>query len=117
DTFQMNAFVNKMRQNDRNELVIDYLKVQVMDQKPYSEWKLDEVLLNIYHRKTGYPEFEFEKFNLDNLPPLSPQLSNEELNEIVGQLKDRKLVFQDVNNYETTAHEFISVFLVNAVKF
>ena len=105
-------------QNGEKEIILDYLKILINDQKCYSDWKIDEVLLDIYHRKTGMPELELQMLDMDSfsLPESYPQLSVEELNNMAGQLRMRKNVFKDINN-EATAREFISVILVHSVNF
>ena len=56
------------------------------------------------------------KFNLDDLPELSPAFDPNELDNFVNQLKDKCNVFETISVNEATAHEFISVFLTCAVK-
>lgn len=120
--FQMNVLVrNKMKkmQDGDEEVIIDYLKILIKDQKCYSDWKIDEVLTDIYRRETSMPEVEIQHLDMDSLdlPESCPQLSVEELNGMVEQLRMRKNVFKDVNNNEATAREYISVILIYAVNF
>ncbi|CAG8660377.1 23737_t:CDS:2 [Dentiscutata erythropus] len=74
--------------SDGVECDLGDLKVRIKNRKANSEWKLDEVLRNIYHYKSGILDAE---------------------------LKDKKNVFEKVNVNEATTREFISVILVNAV--
>ncbi|CAG8570842.1 16875_t:CDS:2, partial [Dentiscutata heterogama] len=75
---------------DLNECETSDLKVRIKNRKAYSEWKLGEVLRDIYHYKSGILDAE---------------------------LKDKKNVFEKVNINEATTREFISVILVNAVNY
>jgi hypothetical protein len=100
----------------KNELCLD-LKVLIRNRKPFSNWELEEVLKNVYNYDCGVLESVSYDFNMENLPQLSPPLSDEELNKIIEQLNDKKRVFDKVNTNKATAREFISVILVNAVLF
>jgi hypothetical protein len=75
----------------KKEVILDYFKI-------LSDWKIEEVLLDIYHRNTGIPELELQRLDMDSfsLPEPCPQLSVEELNNMVEELRMRKDVFKDV---------------------
>ncbi|CAG8648299.1 5315_t:CDS:2, partial [Cetraspora pellucida] len=111
--YYFNILVKKISDGEKRDL--GDLKVRIKNRKAYSEWKLDEVLRDIYHYKSGILDAEVKKFDMECLPLSSPPLSDKELDKLVEQLKDKKNVFEKVNVNEATTREFISVILVNAV--
>ncbi|POG81396.1 hypothetical protein GLOIN_2v1470780 [Rhizophagus irregularis DAOM 181602=DAOM 197198] len=50
--FQMNVLAENKKKEREKEIILDYFKIQMENQKCYSNLKLDEVLLNIYNRQT-----------------------------------------------------------------
>ncbi|CAB4382743.1 unnamed protein product [Rhizophagus irregularis] len=116
NAYHFNLLVKKFKRLDQDELSLD-LKVLIRNRKSYSDWKLEEVLQDVYHYESGILESVSNNFNMEDLPQLSPPLNDEVLNKIVEQLNDKKFVFDKVHTNEATAREFISVILVNAVCF
>ncbi|RIA86341.1 hypothetical protein C1645_740935 [Glomus cerebriforme] len=114
NTYHFTFLVENNQENGKKELSLD-LKILVRNQKSFSDWKLEEVLRNIYDYENSVLELVTVDFNLEDLPQLSLPLSNGELDKIVDQLNDKKFVFDKVNANEATAQEFISVILVNVL--
>ncbi|CAG8547101.1 5643_t:CDS:2 [Rhizophagus irregularis] len=59
--FQMNVLAENKKKEREKEIILDYFKIQMENQKCYSNLKLDEVLLNIYNRQTGMQNLESKK--------------------------------------------------------
>ncbi|CAG8712016.1 9150_t:CDS:2, partial [Dentiscutata erythropus] len=84
--FDLNSLVDKIKQNDESEIIINYFKVQVKDHKPY-----------------------------EDLPELSTHFSNEELQCFFDELKRKLNAFKTISTNEATCREYISIFLTWAV--
>ncbi|CAB4383215.1 unnamed protein product [Rhizophagus irregularis] len=113
-TFHFNTLLNNIDQNDQYDLD---LKIRIKKRKAYSDWKIRDVLREIYNYKIDVLEMVQVKFDMSSLPESSPPLSTEVQDKIAEQLEDKKIVFKSVYTNEATAREFISVVLVNTVKF
>ncbi|CAG8511274.1 501_t:CDS:2 [Ambispora leptoticha] len=111
--FHFNSLVNKIKRNDENELIINYFKVQVKDQKPYGDWKMKEIS-RIYDHAFESSEM-IDKFRIEDLPELSAHFSNEELQCFFDDLKRKLYAFQVISSNEATCREYISIFLTWAV--
>src|SRR5271168_2000285 len=74
--YHFKLLVEKFKEKDKNKLSLN-LKVLIRNQKSFGDWKIEEVLRNIYHYETGILEIVSNDFNLENLPQLSPSLSDE----------------------------------------
>ncbi|EXX55993.1 hypothetical protein RirG_220190 [Rhizophagus irregularis DAOM 197198w] len=57
----MNVLAENKKKEREKEIILDYFKIQMENQKCYSNLKLDEVLLNIYNRQTGMQNLESKK--------------------------------------------------------
>lgn len=116
NAYHFNFLVKKFKKEGEDELILD-LKVLIRNRKPFSDWKIEEVLRDIYHYENSIIESVSKNFNMEELPQSSPPLSDEVLSKVVEQLDDKKLIFDKVNINEATAREFISIILTNAACF
>ncbi|CAB4424360.1 unnamed protein product [Rhizophagus irregularis] len=114
--FHFNTLLNNIDQNGQNQYDLD-LKIRIKKRKSYSDWKIGDVLREIYNYKIDVLEMVQVEFDMNSLPESSPPLSTEVQDKIAEQLEDKKIVFKRVYANEATTREFISVVLVNTVKF
>ncbi|CAG8588009.1 17587_t:CDS:2, partial [Funneliformis caledonium] len=91
NAYHFEHLVEKFKEEGKNELSLD-LKVRIRNRKSFGDWKLEEVLKNIYNYKSSMLELVSDDFKLEDLHQLSPTLSDEELNTIVEQLKVKESV-------------------------
>ncbi|CAG8725956.1 9861_t:CDS:2, partial [Funneliformis caledonium] len=91
NAYHFELLVEKFKEEGKNELSLD-LKVLIRNRKSFGDWKLEEVLKNVYNYKSSMLELVSDDFNLEDLPQLSPTLSDEKLNTIVEQLKVKESV-------------------------
>ncbi|CAG8647348.1 10008_t:CDS:2 [Rhizophagus irregularis] len=114
--FHFNTLLNNIDQNGQNQYDLD-LKIQIKKRKVYSDWKIGDVLREIYNYKIDVLKMVQVEFDMNSLPKSSPPLSTEVQDKIAEQLEDKKIVFKRVYANEATIREFILVVLVNTVKF
>ncbi|CAI2201886.1 1487_t:CDS:2, partial [Funneliformis geosporum] len=75
--FHFNTLVDNIQLNDKNERIINYLRVQIKGKKAYGDWKLWEVA-TIYDNFFTSSE-TIGQFEIGDLPELSPSLDRDEL--------------------------------------
>ena len=73
NAYHFNLLVKKFKRLDQDELSLD-LKVLIRNRKSYSDWKLEEVLKDVYHYESGMLESVSNNFNMEDLPQLSHHL-------------------------------------------
>ncbi|CAB4432496.1 unnamed protein product [Rhizophagus irregularis] len=96
--------VNNIQLNNKQECIINYLKVQVKGKKVYGDWKIKEVA-KIYN--DAFTSIEtLHRFKIDTLPEASPLLESNELEDFVKQLKKKCYAFQAITSNEATTHKF-----------
>ncbi|CAB5395023.1 unnamed protein product [Rhizophagus irregularis] len=114
--FHFNTLLKYTDQNGRDQYDLD-LKIRIKNRKAYSDWKIGDVLQEIYNYKMNNLEMVRVEFDMSSLPESSPPLSTEVQDKIAEQIEDKTIVFEKVDANEATAREFISIVLVNTVKF
>ncbi|RHZ46814.1 hypothetical protein Glove_606g185 [Diversispora epigaea] len=79
--------------NELKERVLD-LKVQTKGKKAFGDWSLKEVASEIYN--SDFDKLDImRQFNIKDLPELIPQISKEEIEKLVDQLKTKASAFKN----------------------
>ncbi|CAG8559217.1 10818_t:CDS:2 [Acaulospora colombiana] len=98
-----------------NERTLD-LNVHIKGRKSFGDWTFREVADEIYNNNFDQLN-KIPKFRIEDLPELRPQISEKEIEKLIGQLKDKVSVFGgSLSINEATMREYISIFITAAVK-
>ncbi|CAI2200963.1 5212_t:CDS:2, partial [Funneliformis geosporum] len=72
--FHFNTLVDNIQLNDKNERIINYLKVQIKGKKVYGDWEVAKIYDDLFTSSETIGKFE-----IGDLPELSPSLDRDEL--------------------------------------
>ena len=111
--FELNAIVEESPTTSKRKEII--LGIKIQGRKAYRDYNIKEVsglfVKDEWNSISNAPRFEPESL------PVSPvKHSYGEYESFVHQLQDRYLAFGDRIRNATTAHQFISVFMVTAIR-
>ncbi|CAG8608477.1 11745_t:CDS:2 [Diversispora eburnea] len=112
--YQLMNLISQTKPNELNERILN-LKVRIKGKKAFGDWSFKEVAREIYNDNFDSLR-TMRKFDIKDLPELSPPISEEEVKYFIKQLKKKASAFKNcVNTNEATVREYISIFMTEAV--
>ncbi|RUP47205.1 hypothetical protein BC936DRAFT_146018 [Jimgerdemannia flammicorona] len=112
DEFQLNAIVEDTpTKAKKREISLD---IKIEGRKAYGDYTIKEVS-RLFVKEEWNSIGNAPKFNIETLPASSFTPTDEEFEYFVQQLRDKNQVFAGKILNETTAREFISVFMTTTI--